>query len=90
LFVTDESADLIYVLDPATLRAQRAPLATCKTPWKPYLDDVAHRLYVPCARSSQIDAFDDRTLHRIAGAPFGTGGYPLAVAVWHASTRRRT
>jgi len=26
--------------------------------------------------------FDLVTLHRIAGAPFATGGYPLAVAIW--------
>ncbi|HEY1429061.1 MAG TPA: hypothetical protein VGF18_05780 [Candidatus Tumulicola sp.] len=90
LFVTDESSDLVYVLNPATLRAMRAPLATCKTPWKPYLDDAAHRLYVPCARSSQVDVFDVTTLHRVAGAPFATGGYPLAVAAWHARAERRT
>jgi hypothetical protein len=90
LFVTDESADLVYVLSAATLRAQRAPLSTCKTPWKPYLDTVGNRLYVPCARSSQVDAFDAATLQRVAGAPFATGGYPLAVALSRGSEKRRS
>jgi hypothetical protein len=90
VFVTDESADVVYVLNAATLHAQRAPLSTCETPWKPYLDAVAHRLYVPCARSSQVDAFDDVTLRRVSGAPFATGGYPLSVAAWHASQGRTT
>ena len=82
IFVTDESEDSVDVLDARTLQPQRAPLHTCDTPWQPTLDDG--RLYVPCARSNQIDVFDARTLRRIAGAPFATGGYPLAVAVHHA------
>ncbi|HEY3674670.1 MAG TPA: hypothetical protein VGK84_01630 [Candidatus Tumulicola sp.] len=90
VFVTDESADMVYVLNAVTLRSQRAPLSTCETPWKPYLDALARRLYIPCARSSQVDVFDEVTLHRIAGAPFATGGYPLSVAAWHGSQRRRT
>ncbi len=83
LFVTDEAADEVYVLDARTLRAKRAPLATCRTPWKPELDQTAHRLYVPCARADEIDVFDSRTYRRVAGAPFHTGSYPLAVTVWH-------
>jgi hypothetical protein len=90
VLVTDESANLVYVLNATTLRAQRAPLSTCETPWKPYLDVAARRLYVPCARSSQVDAFDDVTLRRVAGAPFATGGYPLAIAAWRGSQRRGT
>lgn len=82
VFVTDESADDIDVLDSATLRATHAPLSTCRTPWKPTFDAASGRLYVPCARANQVDVFDGRTLRRVAGAPFATGGYPLAVALW--------
>jgi DNA-binding beta-propeller fold protein YncE len=81
LFVTDELRNAVYVLDGRTLRPVRAPLATCNTPWKPLVDDG--RLYVPCARSNQIDVFDLATLRRAQGAPFQTGGYPLSIAVWH-------
>lgn len=79
LFVTDEAADRIYVLNARTLRAQRAPLKTCRTPWRPSIANG--RLYVPCARANRVDVFDLRTLHRVSGAPFATGGFPLAVAV---------
>jgi DNA-binding beta-propeller fold protein YncE len=81
LFVTDEEDDAIDVLDAHTLRPARAPLSTCRTPWKATID--ARRLYVACARADAIDVYDVRTLHRIKGAPFATAGYPLAVAVWH-------
>ena len=81
IYVTDESDDSIDVLDAHTLRPLHDPLQTCDVPWKPQVDDGL--LYVPCARSGRIDVFDTRTLHRIAGAPFITGGYPLAVAIWH-------
>lgn len=84
LFVTDESLDVVDVLDARTLRAKRAPLRTCRTPWKPEIDLAAERLYVPCARADAVDVFDTRSLRRVAGAPFATGSYPLAVAVWHA------
>lgn len=84
LFVTDERDDVVYVFDPRTLRARHAPIATCRTPWKPAVDVTDHRLYVPCAQADRVDVIDTRTLRRIAGAPFATGGYPLAVAVWHA------
>lgn len=83
LFVTDESLDVVDVLDARTLRAKRAPLRTCHTPWKPAVDLAAGRLYVPCARSDAVDVFDTRSLRRVEGAPFATGSYPLAVAVWH-------
>ena len=83
LFVTDEALDAVYVLDARTLRPRRAPLPTCRTPWKPAFDPVMGRLYVPCARGDAVDVFDARTYKRIAGAPFATGSYPLAVAVWH-------
>lgn len=81
IFVTDERDDDVYVLDPRTLHATHAPLRTCRTPWKPHVDE--DRLYLPCARADQIDVIDTATLARTAGAPFRTGGYPLAVAVWH-------
>ncbi len=85
VYVTDENDDDVAVLDARTLAAVHAPLRTCETPWKPTVD--GDRLYVPCARSNQIDVFDTATLRRVPGAPFATGGYPLAVAVWHAAPR---
>lgn len=81
LFVTDEHDDVVDVLDATTLRARHAPLATCDVPWKPTVDGAS--LYVPCARADRVDVFSTDTLRREAGAPFATGGYPLAVAVWH-------
>lgn len=87
LFVTDEALGKIYVLDARTLRPKRAPLSTCATPWKPSLDLDRARLYVPCAGANAIDAFDSRTLRRIRGAPFPTGSYPLAVALWRPNQR---
>jgi DNA-binding beta-propeller fold protein YncE len=87
LFVTDEELDRVYVLDPRTLRPKHLPLGTCSTPWKPTFDPVSRRLYVPCAGADAIDVFDTRTFHRVSGAPFQTGGYPLAVAVWHPTSR---
>ena len=83
LFVTDEHDNSVAVLDSDTLRAVHPALRTCRTPWKPAIDAENSRLYVPCAQADQIDAFDTGTLRRINGAPFATGGYPLAVAVWH-------
>lgn len=82
LFVTDESDSVVYVLDSRTLRALRAPIVTCRTPWKPLYDDRTQRLYVPCARADAIDVFDGRTLRRVRGAPFHTGSFPLAIALW--------
>ncbi len=80
LYVTDEEADVIDVLDASTLRPRRASLPTCRIPWKPLLDIRSSRLYVPCAGSDEVDVIDVRTLRRVNGAPFATGGYPLAVA----------
>jgi DNA-binding beta-propeller fold protein YncE len=80
LFVTDESTNAVYVLSSRTLRAVRAPLQTCNTPWRPRV--AGGRLYVPCARGNAVDVFDLRNLHRVAGAPFPTGGFPLSVALW--------
>ena len=84
LYVTDESLDEIDVLDAHTLRARRPPVRTCRTPWMPSLDARSNRLYVPCARADLVDVLDVRTMRRVAGAPFATGGYPLAVTVWRA------
>ena len=81
VFVTDEKDDDVYVLDPHTLARMHDALPTCSTPWKPTID--GDRLYVPCARADRVDVFDTRTLRHLPGAPFATGGYPLAVAVWH-------
>jgi DNA-binding beta-propeller fold protein YncE len=82
LFVSDEARDTIDLLDARTLRPKRAPLATCAIPWKLTLDSVSERLYVPCAGDNEIDVFDARSLRRVAHAPFATGAYPLAIAVW--------
>ena len=85
VFVTDERDDDVYVLNPRTLRAKRLPLKTCRTPWKPAFDAVDARLYVPCAQADEVDVFDTRSMRRVSGAPFSTGGYPLSVAIWHAT-----
>jgi DNA-binding beta-propeller fold protein YncE len=82
LFVGDEDRGAINVLDARTLRPKRASLATCSIPWKLTLDPASERLYVPCAGDNEIDVFDSRSLRRAAHAPFATGGYPLAIAVW--------
>jgi DNA-binding beta-propeller fold protein YncE len=87
LFVTDEQLGQVDVLDAATLHPKHAPLPTCTIPWKPSYDVIDQRLYVPCAGSDSVDVFDARTLHRIARAPFATGGYPLAVAIWHPTAK---
>lgn len=80
LFVTDEVKNAVYVLSAKTLRAVHAPIATCSTPWRPRI--ARGRLFVPCANSDKVDVFDVRSLHRIKGAPFSTGGFPLSVALW--------
>jgi DNA-binding beta-propeller fold protein YncE len=81
IFVTDEAKDAVYVLSAKTLRTVHAPIDTCDTPWRPRV--AQGRLYVPCANADEVDVFDVRTLQRIAGAPFKTGGFPLSVALWH-------
>ncbi len=81
LFVTDEQADEVDVLDARTLRARHAPLPTCRIPWKPAFDLRTWRLFIPCAGSDEVDVIDTRTLSRVHGAPFHTGGYPLAVSI---------
>lgn len=80
VFVTDESSDRVYVLDARNLRAVHPPLQTCRTPWRPRI--ARNRLFIPCSRSNQVDAFDLRSMRRLPGAPFATGGFPLSVAVW--------
>ena len=80
LFVTDEVKNAVYVLSAKTLRAVHAPLATCSTPWRPRI--ARGRLFVPCANADKVDVFDLRSLHRVKGAPFSTGGFPLSVALW--------
>lgn len=80
LFITDEAADRVYVLNSRTLRAVHSPLSTCRTPWRPLVS--GNRLYIPCARANQVDVYDLRSLRRVSGAPFATGGFPLGVAAW--------
>lgn len=80
LFVTDEVKDAVFVLSTKTLREVHAPLTTCSTPWRPSI--ARGRLYVPCANADKVDVFDLRSLHRVKGAPFSTGGFPLSVALW--------
>lgn len=87
-FVTDEGLGVVDVLDARTLQPKSPPLHTCTTPWKPALDLRTARLYIPCAGSDAVDVFDTKTLRRVRGAPFRTGGYPLSVALWHPSERR--
>jgi DNA-binding beta-propeller fold protein YncE len=82
LFVGDEERNEIYVLDAQTLRPKHAALATCAIPWKLTLDVPSERLYVPCAGDNAVDVIGLRTLRRVPHAPFPTGGYPLAIAVW--------
>ncbi len=82
LFVTDEGADAVYVLDARTLAPRRAPLRTCRIPWRPHYDARTDRLFVPCARSNAIDVYRGGSLRRIPGSPFPTGGFPLGVATW--------
>lgn len=82
VFVTDEEANVVYVLDARTLRPLRAPLRTCDTPWRPHIDRATHRLFVPCTRANAVDVFDLRSLRRVAHAPFATGGFPLGIATW--------
>ncbi len=82
LFVSDEQLHEIDVLDARTLRRKHDALPTCAIPWKLTLDGSGERLYVPCAGDNAVDVFDARTLRRVRGAPFATGGYPLAIAVW--------
>ncbi|MHB8433829.1 MAG: YncE family protein [Candidatus Tyrphobacter sp.] len=81
VFVTDEQSNVVDVLNARTLRVAHAPVGTCRTPWAPTLDVRSHRLYIPCAGSNEVDVLDARTLKRVRGAPFQTGGYPLAVSV---------
>ena len=80
LFVTDEAKNAVYVLSPRTLHEMHAPLHTCDTPWRPRVS--GGRLYVPCANADKVDVFDLKTLRRITGAPFATGGFPLSVDLW--------
>ncbi|MHB8147607.1 MAG: YncE family protein [Vulcanimicrobiaceae bacterium] len=87
IFVTDERENTIDVLDARTLRPVHAPLPTGRVPWLPTYDPASGLLYVPCSRSGTVDVFDGRTLARMEGAPFATGGYPLAIAVWHPIAR---
>ncbi|MBV9736971.1 MAG: hypothetical protein JO177_02275 [Candidatus Eremiobacteraeota bacterium] len=80
LFVTDEDAAEIYVLDAHTLHERRSPLHACAVPWRPHLDLVSRRLYVPCARANRVVVFDADRYRPITGSPFLTGRYPLSVA----------
>lgn len=79
VFVTDEAANLVYVLDGRTLAQTQHPLATCVTPWRPSIDLRRGRLYIPCARANRVAAYDLRTLRPLPGSPFVTGGFPLSV-----------
>ena len=82
LFVTDEGANVVYVLDAGTLAPRRPPLRTCRVPWRPHYDAGSDLLYVPCARSNAVDVFSGNSLRRVSGSPFRTGGFPISVATW--------
>lgn len=80
IFVTDEAANVVYVLDSRTLASVHAPLITCSTPWRPSIDLRRGRLYVPCARANRVAVYSLRSLRQLAGSPFATGGFPLSIA----------
>lgn len=81
VFATDEDNGTVYVLDAVTLAQRHRPLAACGLPWRPRVDAVARRLYVPCARANKVAVFDLQSLRQIRGSPFATGNYPLGVAI---------
>jgi len=87
LFVTDEADGTVAVLDARSLRPLRRPLPACAVPWRPTVDQASSRLYVPCARTSALAAYDLRTLAPLPGSPYATGGYPLAVSVLRRGTQ---
>ena len=80
VFATDEDSGNIYVLDAQTLAQRHRPIAACGLPWRPRIDERRRRLYVPCARADAIAIYNLDTLRPLAGSPFSTGNYPLAVA----------
>lgn len=80
LFVSDEDTAQVYVLDARTLRPRRSPLQACAVPWRPHLDVVRRRLFVPCAHADRVAVFDVDRLHAVRGSPFATGRNPLGVA----------
>jgi DNA-binding beta-propeller fold protein YncE len=80
LFVTNEGLANVNVFSIPSMR-RIATLDTDLTPWLPYLDEAAHRLYVPNARANTVAAFDTRALHE-AGPRMQTCAYPTAVTVW--------
>ncbi|MEO6990398.1 MAG: YncE family protein [Candidatus Baltobacteraceae bacterium] len=79
-FVTDEATGRVAILDGRTLATVSPALKACSIPWRPALDVVHRRLYVPCAGSNALAAFDLNRLRPLAGSPYATGGYPLGAA----------
>lgn len=81
LFVTDESANAVYVFDALTLRRRGPALRACRVPWRPHVDAVGRRLYVPCALADKLAVFNLDNLRAVRGSPFETVRYPLGVDV---------
>lgn len=77
LFVTNEGLANVAVFSIPSMR-RIATLRTGLTPWLPYLDQLAHRLYVPNARDDTVSIFDTRTL-RERSPQLQTCDYPTAV-----------
>ncbi len=81
LFITDESANAVYVFDALTLRRRGAALRTCGVPWRPHVDALHRRLYVPCALADKLAVFNLDSLLPVRGSPFETVRYPLGVDI---------
>lgn len=81
LFITDESANAVYVFDALTLQRRGPPLRVCRVPWRPHVDAVGRRLYIPCALADKLAVFDLDNLRAVRGSPFKTVRYPLGVDV---------
>ncbi len=81
LFVTDENANAVYVFDALTLQRRGAALRACGVPWRPHVDALRRRLYVPCALADKLAVFNLDTLLPVRGSPFETVRYPLGVDI---------
>jgi DNA-binding beta-propeller fold protein YncE len=79
LFVTNEGLANVAVFSIPSMR-RVATLGTELTPWLPYLDSAAHRLYVPNARADSVSVFDTRAL-RESSPRLATCDYPTSVTV---------
>ncbi len=81
LFITDETANAVYVFDARTLQRRGPALHACRVPWRPHVDAARRRLYVPCALEDKLAVFNLDNLRSVRGSPFETVRYPLGVDV---------